>query len=261
MSEQTPTPSLKPQNYGEERPAEYFRRFHERARTKDPGWTYELVRMITTPISLFIYRTRSIEVDNVPASGPVILAPNHFSNMDHFLAGVYLRRKIRFLAKSQLFGNPIGNYLFSTGGVFPIRRGQGDEEAFKTIHASFERGGLVMIYCEGGRSRTGELGTPRPGLGRAALESGVPVVPVAIHGSQGIRRWKRLTFPKVTIRYGEPVSFPVVENPSREQQLECSEQVFSVVREMHTELEQEGRASVMKRVREGRAGARSPRYS
>lgn len=257
---------LRPQNYKDDRPAEYFARFHKRARTSDPGWTYELVRMITTPISLLVYRTRAIEPENVPASGPVILASNHFSNMDHFLAGVYLRRKIRFLAKSQLFGNPIGDYIFSTGGVFPIRRGHADEEAFKTIRASFERGGCVMIYVEGGRSRSGELGTPRPGVGRAALESGVPVVPVAIHGSQGIRRWKRFVFPKVTVRYGKPITFDVNPEPTRAEQLACAEEVFGHVRAMYVELEREGRASVIKRLREaarpgaGPAGQRS-RYS
>jgi 1-acyl-sn-glycerol-3-phosphate acyltransferase len=210
---------------------------------------------------LLLYRARSIGVDNVPASGPVILASNHFSNMDHFLAGVWLRRKIRFMAKSQLFGNPIGDYIFSIGGVFPVRRGKADEEAFKTVQSIFERGGCMMIYVEGGRSRSGELGRPRPGVGRAALESGVPVVPMAIHGSQRIRRWKRLTFPKVTIRYGEPMRFDVVEEPSREQQLECAEEIFSVIRAMYGELEREGRGGVIKRLRDGEPSAGSPSYS
>jgi 1-acyl-sn-glycerol-3-phosphate acyltransferase len=248
---------LKPQRYRDERPAERFDRYHERVRNHEPNWIYDVVRIVTTPISLGLYRARQIGVDNVPASGPAILAANHFSNMDHFLAGVWLRRRIRFLAKSQLFGNPIGDFIFSRGGVFPIRRGHADEEAFKTIAAIFDQGGVVMIYCEGGRSRTGELGRARPGVGRAALEHGVPVVPVAIHGSQGIRRWKRLSFPKVTIRYGEPRSFARVAEPTREQQLACAEEIFAEVRSMYDELEREGRASVAKRLREGRR----PSYS
>jgi len=252
---------LRPQNYTDDRPEEYFRRFHERARSHDAGWTYSFVRMIVTPIMLLLYRARSISVDNVPATGPVILASNHFSNMDHFLAGVWLRRQIRFMAKSQLFGNPIGDYIFSVGGVFPVRRGKADEEAFKTVRAIFERGGCMMIYVEGGRSRSGELGSPRPGVGRAALESGVPVAPMAIHGSQRIRRWKRLTFPKVTIRYGEPIRFEVVEEPSREQQLACAEEVFAQIRTMYLELEREGRAGVIKRLREGEQSAGRPSYS
>lgn len=253
---------IKPQKYKDPRPAETFDRFHHRSRTRDPNWVYEAVRMVTTPISLAIYRTRAIEVDHVPRSGPVILAANHFSNFDHFLAGAWLRRKIRFLAKSQLFGkNPAMDFVYSHGGVFPVRRGHADEEAFKTIHAILERGGCVMIYCEGGRSRTGELGEPRPGVGRAALESGVPVVPIAIHGSQGIRRWRKLVFPKVTIRYGEPMTFPVVESPTREQQLEASRTIFARVREMYDELARDGRRSVIKRLRE-RGGAPSrPSYS
>jgi len=252
---------LKPQNYTEDRPEEYFRRFHERARNHEAGWTYSFVRVIVTPIMLLLYRARAISVDNVPASGPVILASNHFSNMGLFLAGVWLRRKIRFMAKSQLFGNPIGDYIFSIGGVFPVRRGKADEEAFETISAIFERGGCMMIYVEGGRSRSGQLGRPRPGVGRAALESGVPVVPVAIHGSQRIRRWKRLRFPKVTIQYGEPMRFDVVTKPSRERQLECAEEVFSKIQTMYGELEREGRAGVIKRIREGERSTGTPSYS
>ncbi len=253
---------LRPQNYLDDRPAEYFARFHERARSRDPGWTYDFVRIISTPVSLLLYRCRAIEVHNVPASGPVILAANHFSNMDHFLAGVWLRRKIRFMAKSQLFGNPVGDYIFSVGGVFPVRRGKADEEAFTTLRAVFDRGGCVMIYVEGGRSRSGELGSARPGVGRAALESGVPVVPVALHGSQRIRRWKRLSFPKVTVRFGEPMRFERVAEPSREEQQAASDQVFSEVTRMYRELESEPRRSIIKRLRsEAAHGGRKPGYS
>ena len=253
---------IKPQQYKDPRPAEEFTEFHDYSRTRDPVFVYEAVRLVTTPISLSIYRTRAIEVDNVPPSGPVILAANHFSNYDHFLAGVWLRRKIRFMAKSQMFRQSRAlDAIYKYGGVFPIRRGHGDEEAFKTVHAILDRGGCVMIYCEGGRSRSGALGEPKPGVGRAALETGVPVVPVAIHGSQGIRRWRKLVFPKVTIRYGEPISFQVVESPTREQQLETAGQIFAHVRGMYDELERDGRASVIKRLRERKAEARAPSYS
>ena len=103
-----------------------------------------------------------------PRDGPFILAPNHFSNMDHFFAGVYMRRKIRFMAKSQLFfRNPVLDYIYRVGGVFPVRRGHHDEEAFVTAHSILDRGGCVLIYCEGGRSRTGKLGEAKPGA-RAA---------------------------------------------------------------------------------------------
>ena len=147
--------------------------------------------------------------------------------------------------------NKILDLIYKYGGVFPIRRGHADAAAFDTVYGILKRGGCVMIYCEGGRSRTGDLGEAKPGVGRAALESGVPVVPVAIHGSQGIRSWRKLRFPKITIRYGEPISFDVVEEPTREQQLEAAGEIFSHVREMYEELQRDGRATVIKRVRDG----------
>ncbi|HYU61578.1 MAG TPA: lysophospholipid acyltransferase family protein [Solirubrobacterales bacterium] len=242
---------IKPQVYKDPRPAEYFTRFHDRARSRRPDWVYELARMVLTPPSLLFYRAAAIGVDNVPPSGPVILAPNHFSQWDHFFTGVYLRRKIRFMAKSQLFSNRAIEFIFAHGGVFPVRRGHRDEEAFLTAHTILDNGGCLLMYAEGGRSRTGRLGEPRPGVGRLALESGVPVVPVAIHGSQGVRGWKRLRFPKVTVQYGEPMSFEVVEQPTREQQLEAAQRIFDGVRAMYVGLEEQGRWAVIKALRKG----------
>src|SRR4051794_11299257 len=127
-------PEIKPQVYKDPRPAEYFASFHERARTHDPDWVYDVARTLLTPPTLLLYRTRAIGSANVPTSGPVMLAPNHFSQMDHFFAGVFLRRKVRFMAKSQLFSNPAIKFIFRHGGAFPVRRGFQDEEAFRTAY-------------------------------------------------------------------------------------------------------------------------------
>lgn len=243
-------PDLKPQVYKDERPAEYFDEFHAAAR-KGVGWTYPLVRGIVTLPTLLPYRTRAIGVGNVPRTGPVLLAPNHFSQMDHFFTGLYLRRQVRFMAKSQLFGPPVLTYIYKHGGVFPVRRGHHDEEAFKTAFTILDQGGMLLVYAEGGRSRSGELGEAKPGIGRIALETGVPVVPVAIHGSATVRRWKRLRFPKVTVQFGEPLSFPVDAEPSRERQLEVANEVFDRVRTMYMRLEQQGRRNVIRALREG----------
>ena len=242
---------IKPQVYKDPRPAEVFRRYHRWARTHGAGWVYDLARLLVTPVGLVVYRCWPIAPSNVPETGPVILAPNHFSNFDHFIAGLYQRRRIRFMAKSQLFGHSrILTYIFRVGGVFPVRRGHHDEEAFITAHAILQQGGCVLIYAEGGRSRTGHLGEPRPGVGRLALESGVPVVPVAIHGSSGIRGWRRLRFPKVTVQYGEAMSFEPVADPTREQQLEAAQRIFDRVRRMYAELDEKGRRSVARALRD-----------
>ena len=122
---------MRPQTYRDPRPAEYFDQFHAAART-GVGWTYALARIVLTLPTILIYRVRGIGVKNVPREGPLVLAPNHFSQMDHFFVGVYLRRKIRFMAKSQMFGPPVLTYVYKHGGVFPVRRGHHDEEAIET---------------------------------------------------------------------------------------------------------------------------------
>jgi 1-acyl-sn-glycerol-3-phosphate acyltransferase len=224
---------IKEQVYKDPRPASYFDRFHELARTREPNWVYELVRLGTTLIGWTLFRIRGLQSAQVPAEGQVILAPNHFSFFDHFFLGISLRRKVRFMAKSQLFSPPL-EWVFSHGGVFPVRRGYHDEEAFVTAELILGRGGCVAMYCEGGRSRTGRVGElARPGIGRLALESGAPVVPVAIHGSSRVRNWKRLQFPKVTVVYGDPVRWERVEGPTREQQQEVADQILEEIRTLY----------------------------
>ncbi len=243
--------SMKAQVYLDERPAEHFDRYHRRTRAKRPNWMYEFVRLVLTPYLLFFFRTRAIDSDKVPADGPAIVAPNHFSFLDHFFVAVYLRRKVQFMAKSQLFTMPM-EVVYNNGGVFPIRRGHRDEEAFKTAHAVLERGGIVVMYCEGGRSRTGELGEAKPGIGRLALESGAPVVPVALVGSERVRNWKRLQFPKVTVQFSDPVRFERVAEPSREQSLAASQEIFGRIRKLWNGLRENGRTATLQAARAAR---------
>jgi 1-acyl-sn-glycerol-3-phosphate acyltransferase len=239
---------MKPQVYKDPRPAEYFEQFHAAAR-KGVGWTYTLARIVLTIPTILIYRVRAIGVENVPAIGPLILAPNHFSQMDHFFVGVYLKRKIRFMAKSQMFGPPLLTYVYKHGGVFPIRRGHHDEEAIETARILVEQGEMLLVYAEGGRSRSGGLGQPKPGIGRIALETGAPIVPVCIHGSERVRSWKRLRFPRIGVQFGEPLTFPAESAPDRERQLEVATEVFAHVRAMYEELSTRSAA---------RSGSRTP---
>jgi 1-acyl-sn-glycerol-3-phosphate acyltransferase len=245
---------MKAQVYKDPRPAEHFTRFHERTRTRRPDWAYEVVRLVLTPYLLLLYRARCIDSHNIPADGPAIIAPNHFSFLDHFFVAVYLRRKVHFMAKSQLFQRPM-QFIYTHGGVFPVRRGHHDEEAFKTAHAVLARGDIIVMYAEAGRSRSGQLGKPRHGLGRLALESGAPVVPAAIAGSERARNWRRLQFPKVTVQFSEPVRFEQVPEPTKEQAQAASETVFERVRVLHGRLRTEGRRGAVRAARAARRAA------
>jgi 1-acyl-sn-glycerol-3-phosphate acyltransferase len=138
-----PDVQIKEQRYRDERPAEHFAPFHARTRDHGPeARIYELVRTLTVAYALVAFRARSIGSENVP-SGPVILAPNHASFMDHFFCGAFVRRRIQFMAKSQLFAPGIPSYVFSHGGVFPVRRGVADEEGrIRELHTELlEAGG------------------------------------------------------------------------------------------------------------------------
>src|ERR1700730_16038439 len=118
---------LKAQVYTDPRPKEHFDRFHAWARTRTPSFVYDLVRVFSSLYALTLLRARAAGVQNVPETGPAILAPNHFSYMDHFLIGIFIRRKVRFMAKSQLF-KPVAQWVYAQGGVFPVRRVASDEE-------------------------------------------------------------------------------------------------------------------------------------
>src|SRR5271156_399806 len=107
---------IRPQVYKDPRPAEMFDRYHERERDHPPGWVYELVRIVPVWMSLVLFRLRCYGAENVP-NGPVIVAPNHASFMDHFFAGAFVRRHIQFMAKSQMFGHHPMSWVYNHGGV------------------------------------------------------------------------------------------------------------------------------------------------
>ena len=183
----------------------------------------------------------------------MIIAPNHFSFLDHFFVAVFLRRKVHFMAKSQLFKRPM-QFVYHHGGVFPVRRGHHDEEAFKTAHAILGRGDMIVMYAE-----ARPLAHAASSASRATASAGWRSrrarrwCPTAIAGTERARNWKRLQFPKVTIQFGEPIQFEQVAEPTREQAQAASEIVFERVREMHTRLVGEGRKSASGRARRPQA--------
>lgn len=228
--------TLKPQVYREERPPEAFTRYHEHVRSHEPDWVWGACWALLAPWCMIALRARPLGLRNMPSQAGVILAPNHFSAMDHFLVAMFLHRRVRFMAKSQLFKPPL-DFVLTHGGAFPVRRGRRDDEAIATGVELLNRGQPLVIYPEGGRSRSGTIGDrARPGVGRLALATGAPVVPVAIHGSAQVRNWKRLQFPRVTVLYGPPVAVAHEPDAPRERQQEVSDRVLDAVRELHSEL-------------------------
>lgn len=227
---------MKEQVYVDDRDAAQMEVYHRRVRQHKPSAMYDFVRVLMTGSYGWLDRVSAIDVQNVPRAGGAIFVPNHFSFIDHFFTGIHLRRKIQFMAKSQLFKPPM-DFVYSHGGVFPVMRGKGDDETFVTAHAILERGGVVQMYAEGGRSRDYYPTKAKRGAGALALASGVPVVPIAIYGSQFLRDVKRHGFPKVVVRYGRPVQFSQISEPTREQEQAAAEEIFRRVLEMWWDLD------------------------
>jgi 1-acyl-sn-glycerol-3-phosphate acyltransferase len=191
-------------------------RLHKRARERGANpIVYGIVRLVLQPFFLIYFRMSRIGREHIPASGPVIVAANHRSFLDPFVIATMARRPMYYVAKKELFSRPWQAWILNALGAFPVDRGAGDEASIETAKAILARGDIVLIFPEGTRIRPGSLGTPKRGVGRLVLETGVPVVPVAVIGTEAVRRGWRIRPHKVRIRAGRPLRFPQVEEPSR----------------------------------------------
>jgi len=188
---------------------------HARARDKGVNpLVYWIVRAVLQPFFHLYFRMSRIGREHVP-EGPVILASNHRSFLDPFVIATIARRPLYYVAKEELFRGRVISWLLNNLGAFPVRRGESDTDMLDTAKAILARGDAVLIFVEGTRIRPGALGRPRSGVGRLALETGAPVVPVAVIGTEAIRKGWRVRPHKVRIRVGAPLTFPLVQAPSR----------------------------------------------
>jgi glycerol-3-phosphate dehydrogenase (NAD(P)+) len=190
---------------------------------------YWLARAILQPFFHLFFRVSRIGREHIPAEGGFIIAANHRSFLDPFLIGIMVRRPIYFVAKRELFTKRPVAWILSNLGAFPIDRGAADEDAMVTARAVLERGDGVLIFPEGTRTRPGALGAPRRGVGRLALETGVPVVPLSVIGTEAVRRGWRVRPHKVRLRAGRPLTFPRVDAPSPQLAVAVTERIWPCV--------------------------------
>ena len=196
---------------------ERFERYHAYARRRGVNKViYFLARALLVPFFLAWFRLQRTGREHARVKGGLIVASNHRSFLDPFVIGATLpwRRAVHYVAKVELFEKRWQGWILSRLGAFPIRRGQSDETAMETARRAVERGGTVVIFPEGTRIRTGSLSTPKRGVGRLALESGASVLPVAVHGTEHVRRGLRVRPRKVKLRAGRSMTFPRTERPS-----------------------------------------------
>jgi glycerol-3-phosphate dehydrogenase (NAD(P)+) len=203
-------------------------REHSLARGVNPV-LYWLARALLLPFFLLYFRLERIGREHVPRSGPVLLAANHRSFLDPFVIGALTHRPIYYMAKRELFERRWQAWALNSLGAFPVDRGGGDEHAMATARTILERGDCVVIFPEGTRVRPGPLGRPHRGVGRLALQTGARVVPVAVIGTEDVRRGWRIRPHKVSIRCGPPLRFPMAEHPSPSIALGVAERIWACV--------------------------------
>lgn len=142
--------------------------------------------------------------ERVPAEGGVVLALNHFSWLDPAAFGQASPRTIYYMAKAEAHAVPGLGQLIRAFGTFSVRRGESDREAVRMMRTIVREGKALGLFAEGTRQKSGVPGEVKPGAAMVALQEDVPVVPAAIHGSQG---WRLGSFRPVSVAWGEPMRF------------------------------------------------------
>ncbi len=174
------------------------------------GITYAAGRFVITPLARLVYRPRVEGKQNVPRTGPVIFASNHLSFIDSIAIPVAAPRPVHFLAKASYFEGWASRQFFTSIGAIPVHRGAGQAalDALDQQRVLLEDGRAVALYPEGTRSLDGRLYKGRTGVAFLALQTGAPVVPVGLIGTDKVMpvgaTMPSLTH-RVTVKFGEPL--------------------------------------------------------
>ena len=152
----------------------------------------------------FLCRLRVYGAERMPMAGGVVIAANHFSWVDPPALGAASPRNLYFMAKVEAHRVPGFGEIVRSLGAFPVRRGESDREAVRTMRQIVRDGHALGLFVEGTRQRSGIPGRAQPGAAMVAINEEVPVIPVAIHGSQS---WRLGNFAPVSVAWGQPMSF------------------------------------------------------
>ena len=167
---------------------------------------YRFLQIVFRLLFYTVFRTRVYGRENIPKEGAVILAANHASNIDPPLMASLIERRVSYMAKIELFENPIFGAAIRRCHAFPVKRGASDRGAIKAAVTVLKEGHMLGLFPEGTRSKTGELQKAEAGIALIASMTGAPIVPVAILNSHRIFANGGL-LPQLRIMYGAPISF------------------------------------------------------
>ena len=196
---------------------------------------YHFLQIFFTWLFSRVFHAEIIGTENMPESGGVILAANHMSNWDPPFVATFLHRPVSYMAKVELFKNPIFGRAITACHAFPVKRGAADRGAIKAALQVLKEGRCLGLFPEGTRSRTGKMGKAEAGVGLIAAMSGAPIVPAAIIGTDKIFA-NGGHFPKLKVIYGEPMQF-TGDHKDKEALAEFSQQVMDKIAAIKAEYQ------------------------
>jgi len=168
----------------------------------DASWA--IGRLIIGTATKAVAPLRVYGAERMPMTGGLVVAANHFSWIDPPALGIASPRTLYFMAKVEAHRVPGLGQLVRTFGAFPVRRGESDRDAVRTMRQIVRDGNARGMFAEGTRQQTGVPGSVQPGAAMVAINESVPVIPVAIHGSQA---WRLGNFAPVSLAWGQPMAF------------------------------------------------------
>jgi 1-acyl-sn-glycerol-3-phosphate acyltransferase len=182
----------------------------------------ETLRKIVAAVVLGLTRTTFEGTEYLPKQGGVLVATNHVSRLDTLLLFLNpARDDITALVADKYQKNPFFKWVMNTGGIIWLDRENADFGAVRAAVAALKRGVSMGIAPEGTRSPVAQLQTGKQGIVLVALKSGVPIVPVAIMGTQDVFvKMFTLRFPKITVRFGPAFTLPPLERENRDVQMQ-----------------------------------------
>ena len=167
---------------------------------------YSILRIFFRRFFKCLFNVKVIGLENVPQKGALIIAANHISNWDPPFLATYLDREVNYMAKEELFANPIFAAIIKKMYAFPVKRGTADRNAIKHAITLLKNESCLGLFPEGTRSKTGEIGKAETGVGLITAMSKAPVIPALIVGTNKIFS-KDKFFPPLTVVYGQAMMF------------------------------------------------------
>lgn len=185
-----------------------------------------LFRGLIRIVFSLLYRVKITGRENMPENGALILCSNHNGEMDMFFIGYRIKRLVHYMAKEELFRNPVFDRFFRWLGAFPVKRGKADVEAIKTSLRLLKQNEVLGIFPEGTRmkKKTANSVRVKPGIALIAQKSGAPIIPVAVSGSYK-------PFSKIKIVFGKPFSIDLDKDKkyTNSELVEISQNIMSKV--------------------------------